>query len=87
MFEEAQNQVAQLAAGLDDTGGIVWVPVSQEDWANGWKEHFSRKVFSKNLAVSPPWEAQEGDVVIEPGIAFGTGEHPTTASCIEALAI
>ena len=30
-FEEAQSQIAQLAAGLDDTGGIVWVPVSQEE--------------------------------------------------------
>ena len=86
-FEQAQSQVAQIAAGLEDTGGIVWVPVSQEDWANAWKQHFSRKVFSKRLAISPPWEAQEGDVIIEPGIAFGTGEHPTTASCLEALAI
>ena len=86
-FEQAQSQVAQIAAGLENTGGIVWVPVSQEDWANAWKQHFSRKVFSKRLAISPPWEAQEGDVIIEPGIAFGTGEHPTTASCLEALAI
>ena len=86
-FEEAQSQVAQLASGLDDVGGIVWVPVSQEDWANSWKQHFSRRVFSDKLVISPPWDAQEGDVIIEPGIAFGTGEHPTTGSCLEALAI
>ena len=86
-FEDAQSQVAQLAADLGDTGGIIWVPVSQEDWANSWKQHFSRREFSDNLAVSPPWKAQEGDLIIEPGIAFGTGEHPTTASCLEALAV
>ena len=79
--------MAQLAAALDDTGGVLWVPVSQEDWANSWKQHFSRRVFSDKLVISPPWEAQEGDVIIEPGIAFGTGEHPTTASCLEALAV
>ena len=86
-FEEAQNKVTQLTRPLGDTGGMVWVPVSQEDWANAWKQHFSRRVFSEQLAISPPWEAQEGDVIIEPGIAFGTGEHPTTASCLEALSI
>lgn len=86
-FEEAQSQISQIAAGLVDSGGMVWVPVSPEDWANSWKQHFSRRVFSDTLVISPPWEAQEGDVIIEPGIAFGTGEHPTTASCLEALAV
>ena len=86
-FEQAQHRVAQLAQTLEDTGGILWVPVSQEDWANAWKQHFSRRIFSDKLVISPPWEAQDGDVIIEPGIAFGTGEHPTTASCLEALAI
>ena len=86
-FAEAQSKVAELASSIEDVGGIIWVPVSQEDWENSWKQHFSRRVFSDQLAISPPWEAQEGDVVIEPGIAFGTGEHPTTASCLEALAV
>ena len=86
-FAEAQSKVSELASSREVIGGMVWVPVSQEDWENSWKQHFSRRVFSERLAISPPWEAQEGDVVIEPGIAFGTGEHPTTASCLEALAI
>ncbi len=86
-FEEARTQVSMLNASLSNIGTVAWVPVSQEDWANAWKQHFSRRVFSDALAVSPPWEAQEGDVVLEPGIAFGTGEHPTTASCLEALAL
>ena len=52
---------------------------------NAWKQHFQGAFFSNKLVISPPWEAQDGDVIIEPGIAFGTGEHPTTASCLEAL--
>lgn len=84
-WEDARSRVESLAH--QTTGdGLAWVPVSQEDWANAWKQHFTRKVFSDALAISPPWEAQPDDVVIEPGIAFGTGDHPTTASCLEALA-
>jgi len=86
-FENAQNHVGQLAGSLAEDTSIVWEPVSQEDWENSWKQHFSRRVFSDALAISPPWEAEPGDVIIEPGIAFGTGEHPTTASCLEALAL
>ena len=85
-FEDAQVKVADLIAGTQGSGSSKWLPVSQEDWANAWKAHFSRRQFSDALAIAPPWEAQEGDVILEPGIAFGTGEHPTTASCLEALA-
>lgn len=86
-WEDARNRVESLAHQTPESGSVQWVPVSQQDWANAWKQHFSRKVFSDALAISPPWEAQDGDVVIEPGIAFGTGDHPTTASCLEALAL
>ena len=60
--------------------------VAEEDWDQDWKQHFTRFVISDRLAVSPPWEAQDGDLVIEPGLAFGTGNHPTTHSCLEAIA-
>ena len=57
------------------------------DWASDWRQHFHRKVISSELAVSPPWEYEPGDLIIEPGIAFGTGEHPTTHSCLEAISL
>lgn len=85
-FEDAQVKVAELSIHTQGSGTSKWLPVSQEDWANAWKVHFSRRQFSDALAIAPPWEAEEGDVILEPGIAFGTGEHPTTASCLEALA-
>jgi len=86
-IENTKKLIAQLVAEYPETKGVSWIDVSPQNWENSWKDHFSRKVFSEKLAIAPPWEAQEGDVVLEPGIAFGTGEHPTTASCLEAIAM
>ncbi|MEL6349126.1 MAG: 50S ribosomal protein L11 methyltransferase, partial [Myxococcota bacterium] len=55
------------------------------DWGNAWKKHFTRLVISPQLIISPPWEAQPGDIVIEPGMAFGSGDHPTTRACLDSI--
>jgi ribosomal protein L11 methyltransferase len=80
----------------DITPGLVPVlpevrPVRQEDWAEGWKQHFSAVRIGTRLVVKPSWEsfpAKEGDAVVtlDPGMAFGTGTHGTTRLCLEALA-
>lgn len=67
------------------------VPVQNEDWAEGWKQHFHPVRIGSRLVVKPSWEAfsAEGtDVVIDidPGMAFGTGTHGTTLLCLQALA-
>lgn len=67
------------------------MPVRQEDWAEGWKQHFSAVRIGRRLVVKPTWEefaAATGDVVVnlDPGMAFGTGTHGTTRLCLEALA-
>jgi ribosomal protein L11 methyltransferase len=60
------------------------------DWADGWKDHF-RPIVIGGVRVRPPWEAPadpEGglvDVVINPGLGFGTGLHPTTRGTLELL--
>lgn len=69
----------------------VYAPVAEEDWADGWKQHFTATRIGRRLVVRPSWEAftpVAGDVVIEidPGMAFGTGTHGTTRLCLEALA-
>lgn len=64
----------------------TFVPYISEDWSQKWTDHFQRHEISEHLVIAPPWLAQSGDIIIEPGIAFGTGEHPTTYSCMEALA-
>ncbi len=56
-----------------------------DDWADRWRA-FHRPVEIGPLRVRPPWaEAREGDVVIDPGQAFGTGGHETTRLCLELL--
>lgn len=69
----------------------TFTTVRNEDWAEGWKQHFPATRISPRLVVRPSWEefaAQPGDVVIEidPGMAFGTGTHGTTRLCLEAVA-
>lgn len=61
-----------------------------EDWANNWKKYFHPMPIGKKLLIRPLWEEDyepDGRKVlhIEPGLAFGTGSHPTTRLCLEAL--
>jgi len=63
--------------------------VQEEDWAEAWKGHYRPLAIGRSLLILPAWmEAQEPDrtiVRIEPGMAFGTGTHPTTQLCLEIL--
>lgn len=63
--------------------------VAEEDWAEAWKAHFRPQRVGRVL-VLPPWRrarARPGDalVVLDPGMAFGTGQHATTRACLRAL--
>jgi len=62
----------------------------EEDWANAWKDHFVPVRVGARVVVRPPWRGWDrrgDDVVVEldPGMAFGTGTHPTTRLCMMAL--
>jgi len=59
-----------------------------EEWAESWKKHFKPMDVGENLRVCPPWMAGESDrleLVINPGLSFGTGNHFTTRFCLEQL--
>lgn len=65
--------------------------VRMEDWAENWKQNFSRMRIGERLIIRPSWEEYQpqGDEVvveIDPGMAFGTGSHGTTLLCLEMLA-
>ena len=81
----------KLAASVGDLGELdIRELDGSEDWRNSWKQHFTLLKVGRNLVVKPSWvdyEPVEGDVVIDldPGLAFGTGYHPTTHACLEAL--
>lgn len=59
-----------------------------DDWAERWRQFHRPLVIDDRLAVRPPWEPATGaavDIAIDPGRAFGTGAHPSTSLCLEAL--
>jgi ribosomal protein L11 methyltransferase len=64
--------------------------IKEERWAEAWKSNFKPMAVSPRIVVKPPWEAyaaQKGQIVIEidPGMAFGTGTHPSTQMCLQTL--
>jgi ribosomal protein L11 methyltransferase len=61
-------------------------------WQENWKQFFKPKPVGQHFIIAPPWEevvATEGRIVliINPGLAFGTGQHPTTMMCLEGLEV
>lgn len=64
--------------------------LTEDDWAHAWKKHYHVLHVGQRIVVKPPWQEhnrQPHEVVIEldPGMAFGTGLHPTTRMCLQAL--
>lgn len=67
-----------------------WKIIADEDWADTWKKHYKPVRLGQRIVVRPLWidvELAENDIEIalDPGMAFGTGTHPTTQLCLEAL--
>jgi len=79
-------------------GTIEIAKVKREDWAESWKKHFkpleikyrSDESDGKSLLVKPSWSKKrpaknQAVVILDPGLSFGTGQHPTTSFCLKAL--
>lgn len=72
-------------------GTVTLTEIHEEDWAHAWKKYYKPVRISEKVTISPSWEnyepETESEIVIEldPGMAFGTGTHPTTVLCIQAL--
>jgi ribosomal protein L11 methyltransferase len=61
-----------------------------EDWAESWKRHFQPMEIERRLLIKPSWSSRrsrKGQVTVEldPGMSFGTGQHPTTRFCLQEL--
>lgn len=64
--------------------------VREESWRDSWKKHFGIQRIGRALIVKPSWvqyalKGGETVIGIDPGMAFGTGQHPTTAMCLRTL--
>jgi len=94
-----ENRTASLDAYLENLAGIFpdlpavrlkKETIDNPDWGEEWKKYFKPLRVSRSIVVKPTWEryAPAGrDIVvdIDPGMAFGTGQHPSTRMCLEAI--
>ena len=95
-LEDRLSSLKDALAGLEGHGvagagtDITLHYVEEADWATAWKAFYKPFRVGRRLLVTPPWEHPElasDDIplVIDPGMAFGTGSHPTTQLCLAAL--
>ncbi|MDF2626606.1 MAG: ribosomal protein methyltransferase [Symbiobacteriaceae bacterium] len=87
-LEERLASIRELGLGTVEAPAYSWV--QEEDWANAWKAYFKPTRVGERLVIIPSWETfelQEGDLPLhlDPGMAFGTGTHPTTSLCLRRL--
>jgi ribosomal protein L11 methyltransferase len=88
---EASEALGHLQAfGLRPIGELTTRLVKETDWAEAWKAHFPVLRVGRRLVIRPTWRRhrrQPDDVVLalDPGMAFGTGLHPTTRLCLAGL--
>jgi ribosomal protein L11 methyltransferase len=91
---------SEIAAGLKfitdcglkiGAGQIEIAKVKREDWRESWKRHFHPMEIGDSLLIKPSWSKQrpkkrQAVVILDPGLSFGTGQHPTTSFCLSELA-
>lgn len=70
---------------------LTMIEVNEEDWATAWKQYYHPVKISERFTIVPSWEdyqpvsTDELIIELDPGMAFGTGTHPTTVMCLQAL--
>lgn len=91
LFQERKNLVL---SGIQEENLGEWtlfsVEIPDEDWAHSWKQYWYPQKISEKVVICPSWEKyniSDDEIIInlDPGSAFGTGTHPTTRLCVQAL--
>jgi ribosomal protein L11 methyltransferase len=89
---QLKSRLASLReCGLNAGEAVVALQrVRGRDWAESWKRHFRPLVIRRKLLVKPSWSRKQPTkgqavVVLDPGLSFGTGQHPTTAFCLDQI--
>jgi ribosomal protein L11 methyltransferase len=93
--EQLQAQQRRLEEGLWHLGQIQPLPepsyrlLEEEDWAHAWKTHYQPIPIGRRLILIPSWSqipaSDRLPVILDPGMAFGTGLHPTTRLCLTTI--
>ena len=97
LLSSSRQRLARIEVGLklvsilEPLGDMTVTPLKEdEEWQSQWRSHFNLLRVGRQLVIKPSWieySPEAGDKVIEldPGMAFGTGYHPTTYTCLEAM--
>jgi ribosomal protein L11 methyltransferase len=69
---------------------VTWQIIEEEDWSKSWKDHWKPEPIGDRFLITPAWLEPPADndrlvLRLDPGVAFGTGNHPTTQLCLESL--
>ncbi len=91
--EEIKQAINNLLLYDIDLGHntITISEVNEEEWASAWKKYYKPVKITDRITITPTWEEYEPEakdeliIELDPGMAFGTGTHPTTVLCIKAL--
>jgi ribosomal protein L11 methyltransferase len=79
--------------GIDvGAGKLSLSRLRRQDWADSWKRHFKRIEVGRALLIKPSWNRRkprkgQAVVILDPGLSFGTGQHPTTSFCLQQLVL
>lgn len=91
-IDGVSDRIADLMTALYDAGAIEVEsqPLEEQNWDEVWKRFFKPRRIGQRFVVRPTWEEFESHpsdlvIVLDPGLAFGTGDHPTTRMCLELL--
>ena len=85
-----EDEIAGLGNHIGLLYRLSYRQVDEQDWAESWKAFFWPQKIGERIVVKPSWrdyDPRPGEIVIEidPGMAFGTGTHPTTALCVRLI--
>src|SRR5690554_55974 len=89
-FEDDKRAIQALTSSKSEPEIVSYALYTDKSWETAWMDFFKPLALSKRVMVGPPWETFEAPaggtrLVIEPGMAFGTGTHETTQLCAQIL--
>ena len=89
-IRENLHTLEELGLGIGEVA-IRIRKIRPQDWSESWKRHFRAIDVSERLLIRPPWSRRkpkknQATVVLDPGMSFGTGNHPTTLFCLKQIA-
>lgn len=89
-YRQLEKRLAEIGRTIVRDYEIQTQKIDEEDWAESWKTYFQAQKITDRLTVKPTWreyQSSPGEIVLEidPGMAFGTGTHATTAMCLRLI--